>query len=73
MSGKKTVNWLLSFMMAFNTMLSDVTVYAEGEAETAERVIEEVAKTEETAEPEMTEITAEEEEVSEELKKQSLW
>ncbi|MDO4193739.1 MAG: leucine-rich repeat protein [Erysipelotrichaceae bacterium] len=65
MNGKKTVNWLLSFMMAFSTMLSDVTVYAEGEEETAEPVIEEVAEIEETVEPEVTEIVVEEEEATE--------
>ena len=66
MSRKKTVNWVLSFMMVFSTMLSDVTVYAEGEEETAEPVIEETAEIEETVEPEVTEIVVEEEEVSEE-------
>ena len=62
MNGKKTVNWLLSFMMAFSTMLSDVTVYAEGEEITEEPVIEEVTEAEETAEPEVTEVITEEEE-----------
>ncbi len=66
MNGKKTVNWLLSFMMAFSTMLSDVTVYAEDAEATEEPVIEEVTEIEETAEPEVTEIVEEESEASEE-------
>ena len=66
MNRKKTVNWVLSFMMVFSTMLSDVTVYAEGEEETAEPVIEEVTEIEETAEPEVTEIVSEME-ISQEL------
>jgi len=66
MNWKKSANLFLSMMLAFSTMMSDVTVYAEGEEETEEPVVEKVAETEETSEPEVTEIAAEEEEVSEE-------
>ncbi|MCR5448310.1 MAG: hypothetical protein K6F23_02845, partial [Solobacterium sp.] len=61
MNWKKSANLFLSMLLAFSTMMSDVTVYAEGEEETEEPVIEEVTETEETSEPEVTEIVTEEE------------
>ena len=67
MNWKKNVNLFLSMILALSTMMSDVTVYAEGEEETEEPVIEEVteivaeevAETEETEEPETAEIITE--------------
>ncbi len=75
MNWKKTANLFLSMMLAFSTMMSDVTVFAEGEEEpeafTAEEVIEfegqeepvteEVTETEETQEPVIEEVTETEE------------
>ena len=66
MNWKKSANLFLSMLLSFSTMMSDVTVYAEGEEETEEPVIEEVTETEETAEPEVTEIVTEEEVTEEE-------
>ncbi|MDO4193738.1 MAG: leucine-rich repeat protein, partial [Erysipelotrichaceae bacterium] len=64
MNWKKNVNLFLSMMLAFSTLMSDMTVYAEGEEETEEPVIEEVTEIEETAVPEVTEIVSEMEEMT---------
>ena len=63
MNWKKNVNLFLSMILAFSTMMSDVTVFAEGEEETEEPVIEEVTETEKTpGEEEQEAEDAEEEE-----------
>ncbi|MDO4193020.1 MAG: leucine-rich repeat protein, partial [Erysipelotrichaceae bacterium] len=61
MNWKKTANLFLSMILAFSTMMSDVTVFAEGEEGTEEFVTEEVTETEETAELITEEVTETEE------------
>ena len=57
MNWKKIANLFLSMMLAFSTMMSEVTVFAEGEEEPEEFVTEEVTETEETEEPVIEEVT----------------
>jgi len=61
MNWKKTMNLFLSMILAFSTMMSDVTVSAEGEEETDVFVTEEVTEIEETEEPVTEEVTENEE------------
>ncbi len=64
MKRKRSANLFLSLMLAFSTMMSDVSVYAEDETGSEESAAEEVTETEETPEEELPEdiVTGEEEE-----------
>ncbi|HAE16835.1 MAG TPA: hypothetical protein DCG51_09845 [Erysipelotrichaceae bacterium] len=57
MNWKKTANLFLSMMLAFSTMMSEVTVFAEGEEEPEEFVTEEVIEFEGSEEPVIEEVT----------------
>ncbi|MCR5448915.1 MAG: hypothetical protein K6F23_05900 [Solobacterium sp.] len=47
MNWKKTANLFLSMILAFSTMMSDVTVFAEGDEGTEEFKLNPVKRTEE--------------------------